>query len=79
MGLHEACIGVQVHTGTRIHWGAHQTFFCTKARGRGGSKQILREYGFKKTSKITDDPLLWNSKHVKATDGPADTSKSSTT
>ena len=32
-----------------------------KARGRGGGggeKQILREYGFKKTSTITDDPLL---------------------
>ena len=36
MALHEACMGVQVHTGTRIHWGAHQTFSCTKARGRGG-------------------------------------------
>ena len=36
MALHEACMGVQVHTGTRIHWGAHQTFFCTKARGKGG-------------------------------------------
>ena len=44
-------MGVQVHTGTRIHWDAHQTFFCTKGRGRGGgeSKQILREYGFKKS------------------------------
>ena len=32
-------------------------FFCTKVRGRGGgSKQILREYGFKKTSKTTDGP-----------------------
>ena len=53
---------VHVHTGTRIHWDAHQTFFCTKVRGRGGGgapKQILREYGFKKTSKITDDPLGW--------------------
>ena len=61
MALHKACMGVQVHTGTRTHWDAHQTFFCTKVRGRGGggeSKQILREYGFKKTSKITDDPLL---------------------
>ena len=27
-------MGVQVHTG--IHWDAHQTFFCTKGRGRGG-------------------------------------------
>ena len=55
-------MGVQVlvHTGTRSD--AHQTFFCTKVRGRGGggegeSKQIFREYEFKKTSKITDDPL----------------------
>ena len=29
-------MGVQVRTGTRIHWDAHQTFFCTKLRGRGG-------------------------------------------
>ena len=35
-------------------------FFVRKSGGGGGgeSKQILREYGFKKTSKITDDPLL---------------------
>ena len=59
VALHEVCISVQVHTGTRIHWNAHQTFVCTKVRGTGGgggSKQILREYGFKKTLKITDDP-----------------------
>ena len=58
VALHKACMGVLVlvHTGTRIHWDAHQTFFCTKVRGRGESKQILREYGFKRTSKITDDP-----------------------
>ena len=33
-------------------------FFVLKSGGGGGgeSKQILREYGFKKTSKITDDP-----------------------
>ena len=34
-------------------------FFVRKSGGGGGgggeSKQILREYGFKKTSKITDD------------------------
>ena len=36
VALHEACMGDQVHTGTRIHWDAHQTFFCTKRRGRGG-------------------------------------------
>ena len=57
VALHEACMGVQVHTGTRKHWDANQTFFCTKVRGRGESKKILREYGFKKNSKITDDPL----------------------
>ena len=32
-------------------------FFVRNAGGGGESKQILREYGFKKTSKITDDPL----------------------
>ena len=32
-------------------------FFVLKSGGGGESKQILREYGFKKTSKITDDPL----------------------
>ena len=32
-------------------------FFVRKSGGGGGeSKQILREYGSKKTSKITDDP-----------------------
>ena len=33
-------VGVQVHTGTRIHWDGNQTFFCTKGRGGGESKQI---------------------------------------
>ena len=37
-------------------------FFLYETQGEGGgggeSKQILREYGFKKTSKITDDPLV---------------------
>ena len=49
VALHEACVGVQVQTGIRIHWDAHQTFFCSKVRGRGGggeSEQILRKYGF---------------------------------
>ena len=35
-------------------------FLVQKSGGGGGggeSKKILREYGFKKTSKITDDPL----------------------
>ena len=59
VALHKACMGVQVHTGSRIHWDAHQTFFFVRKSGGGGeSKQILREYGFKKTSKITDDPLV---------------------
>ena len=34
-------------------------FFVRKSGGGGGegeSKQILQEYGLKKTSKITDDP-----------------------
>ena len=52
MALHKACMGVQVHTGSRIHWGAHQTFFCTKVRGSPS-----KFFGNKKTSKITDDPL----------------------
>ena len=57
VALHKACMGVQVHTGSRIHWDVHQTFFVRKSGGGGGeSKQILREYGFKKTSKIRDDP-----------------------
>ena len=34
--LHEVCMGVQVHTGTRVHWGAHQTFFVRKPGGGGG-------------------------------------------
>ena len=33
---HEACMGFHIHAGTRIHWDAHQTFFGTKVRGRGG-------------------------------------------
>ena len=50
VALHEACMGVQVHTGTRIHWDAHQTFlYESQGEGGGGvSKQILRENGFKK-------------------------------
>ena len=32
-------------------------FFVRKTGGGGESKQILWEYGFKKTSKITDDPI----------------------
>ena len=36
VALHKGCMVVQVHTGTRIHRDAHQTFFCTKGRGRGG-------------------------------------------
>ena len=43
---------VHVYIGVPI-----KLFFCTKVRGGGESKQILREYGFKKTLKITDDPL----------------------
>ena len=38
VALHEDCMGVQVHTGTRIRWDAHQTFFCMKVRGRGGGQ-----------------------------------------
>ena len=33
-------------------------FLVRKSGGGGESKQILREYGFKKNSKITDDPLV---------------------
>ena len=36
MALHEACMRVQVHTGTRIHWDAHQTFFLYESQGEGG-------------------------------------------
>ena len=36
VALHKACMGVQVHTGTRIHWDAHQTFFVPKSGGGGG-------------------------------------------
>ena len=58
VALHKACMGVQVHTGTRIHRDAHQTFFCTKVRGRGESKQILQEYGFKKNFENYGRPLI---------------------
>ena len=58
VALHEACMGVHVLcTGTRIHWDANQTFFCTKVRGRGESNQILREYGFKKNFENYGRPL----------------------
>ena len=57
VALHKACMGVQVRTGTGIHWDAHQTFFFVRKSREGESKQIFQEYGFKKTSKITDDPL----------------------
>ena len=59
----EVCMGVQVHTGTPkflYTLGCPSNFFLYESQGEGGgggeSKQILREYGFKKTSKITDDP-----------------------
>ena len=59
MALHEACMRVQVHTGTRIlGCGPSNFFFVRKSGGGGESKQILREYGFTKTSKITDDPKV---------------------
>ena len=57
VALHKACMGVQVHTGTRIIGMPIKLFFSTKVRGRGEAKQILWEYGFKKPSKLTDDPL----------------------
>ena len=44
---------VHVYIGVPI-----KLFFVRKpGEGGGESKQIFREYGFKKTSKITDDPL----------------------
>ena len=53
MALHEVCMSIHV----RIYCDTHQTFFCTKFGGGGGeSKLIFREYGFKITLKITDDP-----------------------
>ena len=37
--------------------GCPSNFFLYESRGEGlGSQQILRECGFKKTSKITDGP-----------------------
>ena len=44
-----------------VHWDAHQFFFVRKSGEGGGggggeSELILREYGFNKTLKITDDP-----------------------
>ena len=48
VALHEACMRVQVHTGT----GMPIKLFLYESQGEGGgggeSKQILREYGFKK-------------------------------
>ena len=46
---------VHVYIGVPI-----KLFFVRKPGGGGESKQILREYGFKKTSKITDDPLRFS-------------------
>ena len=42
---------VHVYIGVPI-----KLFFVRKPGGGGESRQIFREYGFKKTSKITDDP-----------------------
>ena len=58
VALNEACMGVQVHTGTCIHWDAHQTFFVRKSGGGGGGGVKANSSGIRilKTSKITDDP-----------------------
>ena len=63
--LHEACMGVQVWILVHDTLGCPSNFFCTKVRGRGGgeSKQILREYGFKKTSKIRTTPYQSEKNH----------------
>ena len=63
MALHEACIGVQVHTGTRIHWDAHQTFFFfVRKSGGGGGGSPSKFFGNLdlKKHQITDDPQAGN-------------------
>ena len=64
MALHEAVWVfkyILVHVYMYIGMPIKLFFFLYESQGEGGgggeSKQILREYGFKKTSKITDDPL----------------------
>ena len=36
--LHETCMGVQVHTGTRIHWDAIKLFWY-ESQGEGGVQE----------------------------------------
>ena len=57
VNLHEACTGVQVPTGTRTPWDAHQTFFVRKSGegGRGPSK-FFGNTDFKKLRKIRTTP-----------------------
>ena len=57
VALHEACMGVQVHTGTRIHWDAHQTFFVRKSgEGGGGPSKFFGNTDLKKLRKLRTTP-----------------------
>ena len=60
VALHEACMRVQVHTGTRIYWDAHQTFFCTKVRGGGGGSpsKFFESTDLKKNRKLRTTPKI---------------------
>ena len=54
VALQKACMGVQVHTGTRIQWDAHQTFFVRKSGEGVGSPSGNTD--FKKLRKLRTTP-----------------------
>ena len=56
VALHKACMGVQVHTGTRIHWDAHQTFFVRKSGGGGSPSKFFGNTDLKKLRKLRTTP-----------------------
>ena len=65
MALHEACMvhhmGVQVPTGTRIHWDTHQTFLLYESQGEVGSpSKFFGNTDLKKLRKLRTTPKHLN-------------------
>ena len=56
VALHETCMGVPVHTGTRIHW-CPSNFFWYESQGEGGSpRKFFGNTDLKKLQKLRTTP-----------------------